>query len=66
MARARPMASILLSRLPFKVLCQHVHLGQVEHGATSQQLPRSRQRKFFAYFIFGSIDVNIHKLCRIS
>lgn len=56
MARARPTASIPLSRLLFRVLCQHAHLGQVEHGATSQQLPRSRHRKFFASPNFGSID----------
>ena len=66
MDQARHTASILPSRLPFKVLCPHVHLGQVEHGAISRQLPLYRQRKFSAFSPLSNIDANSHKLYWIS
>lgn len=64
--QARLTGSTLPSRLPSKALCQYVHLGQVEHGATSRQLPQSRQRKFSAFPLVIDIDTNTYKLCWIS
>ena len=64
--QARHMVSILPSRLPSKAPCQYVHLGQVGRGATSHQLPRSRQREFSVFCHVSSTETDTYKLCRIS
>ena len=58
-----PLSATFQSPVPVRAPGQ---VGQVGHGATSHQLPQSRQRKFSAFSISSSIDANNYKLCRIS